>query len=234
MTITHEGPVAVGHKPWRRALLGGLLVAVALAALGVAIAVWERPAGESTSAVVPDETALWPAPGSDLTFADARSAARSFSTAYAGFDDPVVGPLLQGDSRSGEVEVRPSADGPVTTVLVRQFGSEGNWWVLGAVSGSLQLESPPAMAEVASPLRLTGSSTAFEANVSVEIRQDGRDEPLATGYVMGGSMGEMGPFDGTFTFDGASAGAGGAVVLATYSMEDGSLWEVSVVRVRFA
>jgi hypothetical protein len=50
---------------------------------------------------------------------------------------------------------------------------------------------------------------------------------------MGGSMGEMGPFDGSVTFAPPSA-AYGALVFYTVSAENGHVWEASVLRVEFA
>jgi hypothetical protein len=49
---------------------------------------------------------------------------------------------------------------------------------------------------------------------------------------MGGANGQMGPFDGTVTFAGATSDYG-SIVLRTFSMEDGSTREAAVVRVRF-
>ena len=184
----------------------------------------------STPVTVPSgdlRTAVFPTDGAG--FADPIEATAAF-TADLGFRDPVVGELQQGDARSGEVEVRPIADGPVTTVFVRQLGTSGRWFVLGAATSSIQLDSPAALDEVSSPVRLRGTSTAFEANVNVEIRQDAEPRVLGTGFVMGGANGEMGPFDGTVAFTSPSAELG-AIVLRTLSMEDGSTWEAAVVRV---
>ena len=72
----------------------------------------------------------------------------------------------------------------------------------------------------------------FEATVFVEIREDGARRPLGDGFVMGGSMGEKGAFDGTVPFK--PSASMGAVVLHTTSMENGHVWEAAVVRVRFA
>ena len=68
--------------------------------------------------------------------------------------------------------------------------------------------------------------------MDVDIRADGRDEPLAKGFVTG-RMGEMGPFDSTLSFPSPHGGYG-AVVFRTLSAEDGSVWEAAVVRVKFA
>jgi hypothetical protein len=151
---------------------------------------------------------------------------------FVGFVNPVVGEFQAGDARSGEVEIRPNATGPVTTVFVRQLSGSDTWWVLGAATANIQLDLPPALAVISSPVGLIGTSTAFEANVSVEIREDGNRTPLGTGFVMGGSMGQMGPFEGAVEFSAPTAKYG-AIVLYTMSMENGQVWEVSVVRVQF-
>ena len=182
--------------------------------------------------VPPDtSTAVWPT-ASGPVYKTPVAAARGFAVDFVGFRSPIVGAFKQGDARSGEVDVRAKSDGPVTTVFVRQLGTGGRWFVLGSVSGNLLLTEPAALQKVSSPLRLRGTSTAFEANVTVQVRQDGTRAPIGSGFVMGGSMGEMGPFDGTVTFRRPTA-RHGAILLLTYSMEDGRVWEASTVRVTF-
>lgn len=185
------------------------------------------------AATVPVDTttAVWPT-ASGPVYTTPVAAARGFAVEFVGFRSPVVGEFKRGDTRSGEVDVRARPGGAVTTVLVRQLGAGGRWFVLGSVSGNLLLTEPAALQKVASPLRLRGTSTAFEANVTVEVRQDGTKAPIGTGFVMGGSMGEVGPFDGTVTFRRPTARYG-AILLLTYSMEDGRVWEASTVRVAF-
>lgn len=186
----------------------------------------------SLGSQVQSETAVWPFADRAQRFDDPVAAARSFAVDYLGFVDPVLSPFQSGDSRSGEVPIRPRSDGPVTTVFVRQLGPDDNWWVLGSMSPSLLLSAPEVLSVISSPVPLAGQSTAFEATITVEIRQDGTTDPLGSTFTMGGSMGEMGPFSTTVAFDAPTA-AGGAVVLETRSAEDGSLWEASVVRVAF-
>src|SRR5207302_230822 len=170
---------------------------------------------------------------STVRYRDPVAAARGFAVDFAGFTKPLVGEFRAGDASSGEVDIRTFAKGPVTTVLVRQLGSSGDWWVLGCVTASIQISKPSAGASVSSPLHLAGRSTAFEAQVAAEIRQDGSTTPLGTGFVMGGANGEMGPFDGSLTFRTPTA-TGGALVLRTYSAKDGTVLEAAVLRVRFA
>jgi hypothetical protein len=184
-----------------------------------------------TAAAVDTSTAVWPFASSATRYSDPVSAARGFATDYVGFTNPVVGEFRQGDTRSGEVPVQAKTTGPTTTVLVRQLGD--SWWVLGASTPNIQLTSPPALSSISSPVHLQGTSTAFEATVDVAVRADGDATPVGTGIVMGGSMGEMGPFDGTVSFTPPSAAAG-ALVLLTRSAEDGSVAEATVVRVTFA
>jgi len=202
------------------------------------------PAGPATTATtrapaattpapapVDTSTAVWPA-ASGPVYRSPVAAARGFAVDFVGFRSPIVGAFRQGDARSGEVDVRPKANGPVTTVLVRQLGTGERWFVLGSVTRHINLTKPAALGKVASPVRLQGTSTAFEATVSVEVRQDGTRQPIGSGFVMGGSMGEMGPFDGAVSFRRPTAPAG-AVVLLTHSAEDGRVWEATTVRVSF-
>lgn len=175
-------------------------------------------------------TVVWPWKASPVRYEDPVEAARGFATEFAGFTAPVVGPFLQGDSRSGEVEVRPRRDGPVTTVLVRQL-ADLHWWVLGSTSSSITLDSPGAGERISSPVRLTGKADTYEGHVDVRIRQDGSGAAIGTGYVTG-CQGELCPFAGEVRFSRPTAAAG-AVVLSTTGGQDDELWQVTVVRVSF-
>ncbi|HEX2850446.1 MAG TPA: Gmad2 immunoglobulin-like domain-containing protein [Acidimicrobiales bacterium] len=242
-----------------------IAIALALVAVvGVSIALVRpgrsdraTPAAEpptSTTATVPSTTApqpsttapspaagdyhaaVWPDAAGSTRFEDPVAAARSFAVDFVGFRAPLVGEFQQGDSRSGEVPVRPVGEnglpGPATTVLVRQLGADGTWWVLGSATDGIRVSEPQPLAAIASPVHLTGTSTAFEANVQTQVREDGNRVPLGQHWVMGGANGEMGPFDGYLEFSTPHA-AYGAVVLLTHSMANGDVWEASVVRVGF-
>jgi hypothetical protein len=253
-----DGPVPPRRPPvrWGRlAAFGAVIAFVAVVATLAVVAVVDddeaaapssttvttaattsTPPGASTTVtpttVVDTSTAVWPFAATSVRYTDPRAAAQGFAVDFLGFESPAVGPFMAGDSRSGEVEIRPTADGPVTTIFVRQLGAGDEWWVLGAATANIRLDEPAALSTVTSPVQLQGTSTAFEANVSVEVRQDGSITPIGRGSVMGGSMGEMGPFDGSVEFDGPTTESG-AIVLATQSMEDGATWEAAVVRVHF-
>lgn len=180
----------------------------------------------------PYRSAVWPWFDSDVRFDDPVDAARAFAEQYVGFTDPVVGPFLQGDGRSGEVEIRPTADGPDTVVFVRQLGPGDQWWVLGAATGHIEIDSPSGLETIANPVRVSGRALAFEGTVGLLLLADGSPTPLADGFVTGGGA-EMGPFEGVFDYDTPEV-AGGALVLVTESAEDGRVWSAAVVRVEFA
>jgi hypothetical protein len=194
-------------------------------------------ATSTTTTIIQRDTAVWPFVTSSTRFSDPVEAARSFAVAYLGFVNPAVGSFMQGDSRSGEVEVNAvsesGAAGPKTTVLVRKLAPDDSWWVLGAVAPDIQLTSPAALAIVSSPVTLSGQSTAFEATVNVEIRQNGTLTPLKTDIVMGGSNGQMGPFSKAISFNRPTAKAG-AIVMKVLSAANGTTWEAGVLSVRFS
>ncbi|MGH3426151.1 MAG: Gmad2 immunoglobulin-like domain-containing protein [Mycobacteriales bacterium] len=144
--------------------------------------------------------------------------------------NPVIGSFEQGDARSGEVPVQPSASGPVTTVLVRQLGPDNSWWVLGAGTAAIALTEPVWNASITSPVTLKGTAMAFERTVQTQVREDDNSKPLGEGYVNGRSN-AMGPFSGSLAFTKASTKYG-TVVLYTTSAENGAVMEASVIRVR--
>ena len=252
MTEMVPGDDSSPSVPRRRGLLIGIGALVAVGAIAVVVYLVTRDDGGSqqtavtsttatsatatttvgpTTAPVDTSTAVWPFAASATRYSDPVSAARGFAVDYLGFTNPVVGEFRQGDARSGEIPVQAKATGPITTVLVRQLGD--SWWVLGASTPNIQLTSPAASATISSPVRLQGTSTAFEATVNTEVRADDSTQPVGTGTVMGGANGQLDPFDSTVTFSRPSASAG-ALMLLTRSAEDGSITEATVVRVKFA
>lgn len=195
----------------------------------------------TTTAAERTAEAVWPWATSSTRYSDPVEAARGFAVDLIGFTDPVMGEYRAGDANSGEVDVRAKTVTTPSTVLVRRIN--GTWWVLGAITPDIQLTAPAAGTTVSSPLALAGTSTAFEATVDVRLVADGAapastpvDGPhavLASGFVMGGSMGEMGPFSGSLTFTSPGAGASGTLVLLTLSAEDGRVLVTTAVRVHF-
>jgi hypothetical protein len=184
----------------------------------------------STAASVDTSTAVFPSATSTERFDTPTDAAEAFAVDYLGFVDPVVGEFQSGDAKSGEVPIRPTANGPQTTVLVRQLEGD-SWWVLGAATADISVDAPETGARVSAPLSVTGRALAFEGTVQVQLRADDVTDPIATTVVTGG--GDVArPFDGTLTFDAPSA-ANGALVLYTTGAEDGRVWQATVLRVTF-
>jgi Immunoglobulin-like domain of bacterial spore germination len=184
----------------------------------------------SATAPVDTTTAVFPSGAAAHRYTDPVDAARAFAIDYAGFTDPLVGAFQQGDTRSGEVPVRPFAQGPVTTVLLRQLGTDGSWWVLGSATADIAVTAPGAGDTVSSPLTVRGRALAFEVNV--EVRQDGSTAALGTTAVTGGGD-VMRPFSGTVTFQRPTE-RHGAVLFRTFSAKDGQVLQAGVIRVAFA
>lgn len=149
-----------------------------------------------------------------------------------GFTDPVYGKFMQGDTRSGELEIRPTADGAITTLLLRQL-SDGQWYAIGATSSEIRLDTPASGATVVSPLALSGASRAFEATVQVKINAHGTADPLGTGMVRGGSGPELAPFSGSIQWENPGTGSG-VLLLFVSSAQDGSVLSATAVPVGFA
>lgn len=190
----------------------------------------------TTAATAPEpvdtSTVVFPGPSSGVRYHDPVDAARGFAVDFVGFTDPLVGEFARGDARSGEVQVRPAARGPVTTVFVRQLGTDGTWWVLGSATANIAIDSPGSGDAIASPVAVSGNALAWEGVVNVEIREDGSRQPLGTGVVTGGGD-TMRPFAGEIEYSTPTADRG-AVLFVSHSAMDGRVWQAAVVRVSFA
>lgn len=108
-------------------------------------------------------TVVYPTPASETRFAHPVAAARAFAVDFVGFVDPVVERFVATGAQTGTVEVRATETGTATTVALRRI--TGAWWVLGSSTPNIRLDTPVALAAIASPVRLQGMSTAFEAQV---------------------------------------------------------------------
>ncbi len=190
--------------------------------------------GPATTVTVPPvdaTTAVFPAATAGVRYDDPVDAARAFAVDFVGFTDPLVGDFMQGDARSGEVQVRAMAQGPVTTVFVRQLGTDGSWWVLGSAADTITVDTPATGDRITAPVTVSGRALAFEGTVEVEVRADGTSRPIGIGTVTGGGD-EMRPFEGQVAF--TSPGQGyGALMFLTHSAEDGRVWQAATLRVRF-
>ncbi len=144
----------------------------------------------------------------------------------------LVGKYQSGDGRSGEVPVQTTPNGPITTVMVRQLTSDESWWVLGAATADIVIQSPQALSLINSPLHVSGSSTAFEAVLNGTLREDRGGKVLAAFTTLGGANGTMGPFSRTVMFPAPNSHYG-SLVLTTRSAKDGSISSASVLRLTF-
>jgi Immunoglobulin-like domain of bacterial spore germination len=223
----------------RRFAAAATLAALSVAAVGCSS---NTSTSSSTSTTAPSTTsttspqsatwtAVWPTAASNIRYQTPEAAALGFATDYLHMVNPVIGQFRQGDSRSGEMPVRPSATGPETTVLVRKLGSDNSWWVLGAGTAAIRLTEPVWNASITSPVTLKGTAMAYEGTVQTQVREDDNSKPLGEGYVTGRGD-AMGPFNGSLAFTKATSKYG-AVVLFTISGKDGSVMEASVIRVQF-
>ena len=185
---------------------------------------------EPAFATVDPDQPVFPDPTTSQRFDDPVAAATAFATELAGFSDPTVGPFMQGDARSGEVEVRAFPDGAPTTVLVRQLEDDA-WWVLGAETDSIQLATPGAREDITSPQPLTGQAYAFEGTVVVRLYVDGVQEPVAETFVTGRGDGVLGDFEGELAFTAPAGATHGVLVLLSPSAEDGGTVDAQVLRV---
>ncbi len=177
-------------------------------------------------------SAIWPFVQTPLRFSDPVAAASSFALTYLGFSAPVVGQFQWSGAHYGEVPVRSSATGPITTVKMRQLTNNNSWWITGAATFNIQITTPAHFAILTSPATLGGISTAFEAQVNVELRADQSLAAIGTSNVMGGSVGQLANFAGQITFSAASSQYG-TLLMRTYSAEDGSVLEASALRIMY-
>lgn len=232
----------------RRAVLSAVLVVLVVAATVLWAArrdgappVADDPAAPATAGPpTAAETTESPPPGVDTTtavfpfaedgqrFADPLEAAQVYAERILGFVDPVYSEFRQGDARSGEVGVRPAADGPETTILVRQL--DDSWWILGAGTEAIVVTEPAAGEVLMSPVVLRGEAAASGAAIDVNLWTDRADEPLAATTVARGGD-QLRSFEATLRFDRRPATRSGALILREY--RDGGVWAATVVRVHF-
>jgi Immunoglobulin-like domain of bacterial spore germination len=242
------------HRPWLIAAgVAAVVAAVVIVALVLAddddsVATDETTTTASTStststtvattsteepdfAVVDPSVTVFPDPTTSRRFDDPVPLVQAFATEMVGFADPVVGDLLPGDSRSGEVEVRARPDGPVTVVAVRRL-EDDTWFVLGATTDAIRLAEPAAGDEVASPLTTSGQAYAFEGTVDVRLLADGTEAPIATGFVTGRGDGVLGDWTGDpIPFEVPEGAEYGVLVLSSEGGEDAAVLDATVVRV---
>ncbi|MEO6987277.1 MAG: Gmad2 immunoglobulin-like domain-containing protein [Aquihabitans sp.] len=196
-------------------------------------------------AVVTASSVVWPRPGGDKPFDDPVTVARSFAIDYAGFSDPTVGPFSAGDSRLGEVEIRPDADSrsPATTVLVRQM-KDDNWYVIAANTPNILISEIGRDDNITSgcpgPVSITGLALAFEGTVGVRIDafdSSGSRVELGQGFGTGAGSPPMAPFEADILCEAVPSGPSsdaGVVMVWEDSAKDGSRLVVAASAFSFA
>lgn len=167
------------------------------------------PTDTTSEPAGPEQPALWPA--ADVVFDDPVAAAQDFldNVLEAGTADV----FRQGDARSGEVDALFTGESTGqsivrSTLLLRQIGSAGGWFVIAAVNPDAAITVPDSLAEVpAAPLAVEGIGRGFEANLNVSARVSGSTgEPLDLQIAQGGSEATPLPFTTTLDLSGAAAG----------------------------
>ncbi len=174
---------------------------------------------------------VWPSPAGELRYRDALEAVRGFAEELAGFTDPVYGDDVSAGAGSGEITVRAGATGPTTVVQVWRSG-DGSWWVLGAATDDIVLETPVRGTAIDDPLQLSGRARAFEGTVLVSVLARGATDPLGEGVVTGSGSGDLGPFEGEIRWENPGGGWG-VVLLVTESAEDGRVMQATAIPVGF-
>lgn len=127
----------------------------------------------TTVPVVEPVVAVWPA--ADVAFDTPEEAASDFIEQVFGVE-PLIGEFLQGDGRSGEIEVLSPLDDddPATTrptgviLFMRQLGPDDGWFVLSATSEGVTIDAPEFGDAVdAGDLTVDGTGRGFEGTVVV-------------------------------------------------------------------
>lgn len=171
------------------------------------------------SAAVSTYRAIWPAAPGTAGFTTPARAARSFAVSLLGMGSPVVGVYSSRTASTGVVSLRPSTRGALTYVHVEHFAGAPGWWVVSCTTSQISLTSPVALARVTSPLRLTGSSIAFEAVLNISVYVDGRPTPIVRSSTMGGGT-QMAPFHAALRV--GARGHYGTVIVYAKSAKDGA------------
>lgn len=175
-------------------------------------------------------TIVWPDPGGDVVADDPTTVVRTFAEELAGFRSPVIGEYLGGDQRSGEIEVRPSADGPATTVAVRRMSDE-RWYVIAVASPEVEIDVPAVGAAIDHPLQVAGRGRSTDGAVRVAVFVRGATSSQGTGSVPVSTGTAPEPFSGEVAWDNPSGGWGAVVV--TTAEADGSVRTATAFPVGF-
>ena len=177
------------------------------------------------------ESVVWPSHLEILRYDRPEEAARAF-VEWIGFDAPLVGFLRPTAEGTGEIAVRPTRDGPVTTVSLRQIGPDGSWWVLGSSASGLVIDTPVSRSLVSNPLYVHGIGQSPSGTVELELRGDRSTEPELRAHIVTGGGVEPITLEGQFGWA-ADNSIGGSLIVLSRDRPTGRIWEATVIRVRF-
>jgi len=156
-----------------------------------------------------EQPALWPAPG--VVFTTPEAAAADFVTQVLAVP-PNLGEFVQGDSRSGEIDVLSPGEGggtptPRAVLFLRQLGPQSSWFVIAAGSADTSITTPAPLAQVPSGIiTVEGMGHGFEASIMVSAYLAGNPTVFTQQHTMAGSMEEAGPFSVQLDLSGAQPG----------------------------
>jgi hypothetical protein len=169
----------------------------------------DQSAQSSTTVPAPQgvdaDQVLWPDPAGELT-TDPLDAVRGFLGRQLDISDPPLSQFRETEPGVGVVDVHArgesgqTLDRVASTVTVRRLDGE-HWFVTGAVSDDLEVDTPEPLDAVSSPFTVSGRARGFEGTVNARVldRFDsgGVESDLATGS--GGSEG-LEPFSAEVSF----------------------------------
>jgi hypothetical protein len=183
-----------------------IVVFAVLVSCGTNTASSERSSLPATTTAAPrsqmaqlDQPAIWPA--ADTVFSTPEEAAASFVSDVLGVE-PLLGDFAAGDSRSGEIKVFSPGDAPAADLVergllgVRMIGPSDGWFIIGAASAGVMIESPQTLDRViAGPSAVTGRARGFEGTVVVTaFRAGAADDVLDKVITSGGPFDTLEPF----------------------------------------
>lgn len=181
---------------------------------GSAVTTTSTTAASETTTTEPqglEQSAIWPAAG--VEFEEPEDAAADFVENGLGVP-ATLGEFMQGDSRSGEIEVLSPGEGdaaqPVvrSILFLRQLGPDDGWFVIGAANSNVTIAEPETgAATVPGPVSVEGVARGFEGTVVVSAFTAGKANSVLDQVVtQGGSMADSEPYMVSLDLSSASSG----------------------------
>src|SRR5581483_12006805 len=142
---------------------------------------------------------VWPPAGT--RFANPTDAAKGFAVDYLGMTNARTGRTTVPSSGGAttDVEVFPNAQSTALTLVSLMNDPSAGWVVVGARADQIVVEEPQPHTAPTATITVRGQSTAFEAQLALELRDVRATTALSRATALGGSNGTMGPFSTTIT-----------------------------------